>query len=109
MNSKLALTAIVMFAVVMGIGSLSPALAAKQAPQEICHFSEEETVLVDLDGDGIPETPVTEPAQWLRITVNGNSVQKHMDNHVDANGQSDFAIVDPATSNTCDALITPIP
>jgi hypothetical protein len=109
MNTKLALAAIALFAVTMGISMLSPAVAAKMDRVEICHFAEEETVLVDTDGDGIPDTPVVEPAQWLRITVNGNSVDAHIANHADENGQHDFVIEDQATSDVCDALIATNP
>lgn len=99
MNTKLGLTAIALFAVTLGIGMLSPAVAAKMDRVEICHFAEEEAVL-DEDGN-----LVVEPAQWLRITVNGNAVDAHVANHADESGQSDFEIVDQATSDACDALI----
>jgi len=42
MNSKLAITAIIMFAVIMGISALGPAMAAKAPKSDVCHFSEEE-------------------------------------------------------------------
>ncbi len=54
MNRKLTLSAITMFAVILGLSSLGPAMA--KADTTICHFAEEETVLVDMDGDGIFET-----------------------------------------------------
>lgn len=58
MNSKLALTAFLMFAVVMGMSSFTPAMA--KADTTICHFAQEEPVLVDTDGDGVPDSPLLE-------------------------------------------------
>jgi len=55
MNRKFTITAIVMFAVVMGMASMSPAMAAKNKV-DLCHYSAEETILVDTDGDGIGDT-----------------------------------------------------
>ncbi|MCH8860395.1 MAG: hypothetical protein IH843_04550, partial [Thaumarchaeota archaeon] len=49
MNNKLAITAIVMFAVVMGIASMTPAMAEKNKV-DLCHYSAEETILVDTTG-----------------------------------------------------------
>lgn len=103
MNTKLSIAAIALFAVTMGIGMISPAVAVKMDRVEICHFSEEETVLDE------NEDPVVELAQWLRITINGNAVDSHIANHADENDQHDFAITDQPTSDACDALIATNP
>ena len=107
MNRILTISAIAMFAVILGLSSLGPAMA--KADTTICHFAEEETVLVDMDGDGIPETPVVELAHWMFLTLNNNgSTNGHLKNHgEDTNGDGvidipDFIAVDPAD---CQALI----
>ena len=111
MNTKLSIAAIALFAVTLGIGMISPAVAVKMDRVEICHFSEEEAVL-DENGDPVLDEngdPVVEPAQWLRITINGNAVDSHIANHADENDQHDFAITDQDTSDDCDALIATNP
>jgi hypothetical protein len=116
MNSKLAITAIVMFAVVMGIASMTPAMAAKNKV-DLCHYSAEEIVVDDL---GVPTGEViSEHWKIINISQNGNAVNAHENNHTQDNGidpvQSDFQITDedPAveTANqaACDALILQFP
>jgi len=124
MNSKLTLTAIAMFAAILGMSSLSPAMA--KADTTICHFAEEEPVLVDTDGDGIldsplledtdgdgiPDTPVVEPAHWMFLTLNNKgAVNGHLKHHgedTDGDGVIDiteFIVSDEATTAACQALI----
>ncbi len=99
MNSKLVITAIVMFAIVMGIASMTPAMAAKNKV-DLCHYSAEETILVDTDGDGVGDTEEVIPEHWkiINISQNGNAVNAHENNHTQDNGvdpvQSDFQITD---------------
>ena len=119
MNSKLAITAIVMFAVVMGIASMTPAMAAKNKV-DLCHYSAEETIQVDPDGDGTFEDLVI-PEHWddINISDNGNAVEAHVNNHAQDNGggtfTNDFVITDadPAVQAqnqaACDALIAAFP
>ncbi len=114
MNSKLALTAIVMFAVVMGIASMTPAMAAKNKV-DLCHYSAEETILVDTDGDGIGDTEEIIPEHWkiINISANGKAVNAHESNHAQDNGDgtftNDFQITDAADQAACDALILAFP
>ena len=103
-----------MFAVVMGMASMSPAMAAKNKV-DLCHYSAEETILVDTDGDGIGDTEEIIPEHWkiLNISKNGNAVNAHENNHAQDNGDgtftSDFKITVPAEQATCDALIVAFP
>ena len=120
MNNKLAITAIVMFAVVMGIASMTPAMAAKNKV-DLCHYSAEETILVDTDGDGVGDTEQVIPEYWAKINIsaNGKAVNAHETNHAQDNGDgtftNDFQItdVDPAVQAAnqaaCDALILAFP
>ena len=104
MNSKLALTAIVMVAVTLGLGVLSPAMAAPPAhssanKESVCHYEAEE--IDPLTG------AVLEDDFWTIISIssNGNAVTAHLANHV--NG-TDFDMVvdetDPAQVQACEDL-----
>jgi len=110
MNSKLAITAIIMFAVVMGISSMTPAMAAKNKV-DLCHYSAEEIVVDDL---GVPTGEVI-PEHWkiINISQNGNAVNAHENNHAQDNGDgtftSDFEITDAADQTACDDLILAFP
>ena len=114
MNNKLAITAIVMFAVVMGIASMTPAMAAKNKV-DLCHYSAEETILVDTTGDGVGDTEEVILEHWkiINISQNGNAVNAHENNHAQDNGDgtftSDFAITVPADQTACDDLILAFP
>ncbi len=111
MNTKLALSAIALFAVTLGMG-LFPAAMAK-ADTTICHFSEAEFLLEDTDGDGIPDSPiVVEPAHWMFLTLNNKgAVNGHLKNHgedTDGDGVIDipeFIVNDDITTATCQGLI----
>jgi len=120
MNNKLAITAIVMFAVVMGIASMTPAMAVKNKV-DLCHYSAEETIQVDTDGDGIGDTDQVIPENWqsINISQNGKAVSAHVNNHAQDNGDgtftSDFVITDAdetvqaQNQAACDALIAAFP
>jgi len=132
MNTKLSIAAIAMFAVIMGVGAIAPAIAApgnptSKATTEICHFAEEVLLLEDPDGDGIftpvledPDgdgifTPVVlEPAHWMFLFVNNNgAVNGHLKHGEDVDGDGvvdnhDFKIVDVPTRDACDALVNPV-
>jgi len=117
MNRKLAITAIVMFAVVMGIASMTPAMAAKNKV-DLCHYSAEEIVVDDL---GMPTGEVIlEHWKIINISQNGNAVNAHENNHAQANEEGDpthdFQITDvddadaqAANQADCDALILDFP
>ncbi|RDJ31932.1 MAG: DUF5011 domain-containing protein [Crenarchaeota archaeon] len=69
MTTKLAITAVFMFAVVLGVGAIAPAMAAKaDAPGQnkvtICHFDEEEN-------------------KFVQITVPPHAAEKHKAKHGD--------------------------
>ena len=114
MNNKLAITAIVMFAVVMGIASMTPAMAEKNKV-DLCHYSAEETILVDTTGDGVGDTEEVILEHWkiINISQNGNAVKAHEANHAQDNGDgtftSDFVITVPADQTACDDLILAFP
>jgi plastocyanin len=120
MNRKLALTSIILFAVIMGIASMTPAMAAKNKV-DLCHFSAEETILVDTNGDGIGDTEEVIQEHWsiINISTNGKAVNAHERNHAQDNGDgtftNDFVITDAdadvqaVNQSACDALITPPP
>lgn len=114
MNTKLALTAIIMFAAIMGISTVAPVIAEpgnakSKATTEICHFAEEEPVLDEegnpvLDENGVP---VVEPAHWMFLFVSGKgAVQGHINNHGDGIN-SDFEIVTSDDRDRCDLLVNP--
>jgi len=99
MNNKLAITAIVMFAVVMGIASMTPAMAAKNKV-DLCHYSAEEILVDEL---GMPTGEVIlEHWKIINISQNGNAVKAHEANHTQDNGvdpvKSDFQITDVDTT-----------
>ena len=109
MNNKLAITAIVMFAVVMGIASMTPAMAAKNKV-DLCHYSAVEIIVDDL---GMP-TGEEIPEHWkiINISQNGKAVTAHETNHgqvqADASVLNDFQITD-ANLQTCLDLIEAFP
>ncbi len=110
MNHKLAITAIALFAVTMGMSLFTPAMA--KADTTICHFAEEETVLIDTNGDGMPDTPVVEPAHWKFLTLNNNGATNgHLKNHgqdTDSDGTidiRDFLVTDSDTRSACQTLV----
>ena len=99
-----------MFAVVMGIASMTPAMAAKNKV-DLCHYSAEEIVVDDL---GVPTGEVI-PEHWkiINISQNGNAVNAHENNHAQENADGsftpDFEITDLTTQADCDALILAFP
>jgi len=95
MNRKLAITAIVMFAVVMGIASMTPAMAAKNKV-DLCHYSAAEEVV---NAFGVPTGEViSEHWKIINISQNGNAVNAHENNHAQVNEDEsvtpDFQITD---------------
>ncbi len=102
MNSKLAITAIVMFAVVLGLGVVGPAMAAPPAhsnanKESVCHYEAEEI-------DPVTEE-VLEDDFWTIISIssNGNAVNAHLANH--ANGTDSDGVIDvDYTEAECMAL-----
>ncbi|MCV0393036.1 MAG: hypothetical protein K5790_07080 [Nitrosopumilus sp.] len=100
MKTTLSIAAIAMFAVILGMSALAPAMAAKADKIDVCHFSEEEIILVDLDGDGIPETEEVIPAEWKVINISGNAEKAHVGKHTDGEN-FDEKISDGFTVEDC--------
>ena len=110
MNSKLALTAIVMFAVIMGLGVMSPAMAApgnpnSKATTEVCHLFEAV--------EDNPDTPEdeTEPAHWgvLHTSIKG-ATNGHVNGHGDSLiGDETDPEADPPTITEADCLAQETP
>jgi len=116
MNRILTISAIVMFAVVMGIASMTPAMAAKNKV-DLCHYSAEEIVVDDL---GMPTGEVIlEHWKIINISQNGNAVNAHENNHAQVNEDEsvtpDFQITDgdpveqALNQEACDELIEDFP
>ena len=101
MKTTYTIAAIAMFAVILGMSALAPAMAAKADKIDVCHFEEEEIILVDLDGDGTPETEVViSPAEWKVININGNAEKAHVGKHTDG-VNSDEKLSDEFTEQDC--------
>ncbi len=90
MNRILTISAIAMFAVTLGLGVLSPAMAAPPAhsnanKESVCHYEAEE---ID------PDTLEVIDDFWTIISISGNgqAVTKHMANH--ANGTDNDMVID---------------
>ncbi len=83
MNSKLTIAAITLFAVTLGLGVLSPAMAAPNK-ESVCHYEAEE---ID------PDTGAVIDDFWTIISISGNgqAVTKHMANH--ANGTDGDGVI----------------
>ncbi len=110
MNSKLALTAIVMVAVIMGLGVMSPAMAApgnpnSKATTEVCHLFEAE--------EDNPDTPEdeTELAHWGVLHTNNNGATNgHVNGHGDSLiGDETNPDADPPTITVDDCGLLEIP
>jgi len=93
MNTKLALTAITLFAVTMGIGFLTPALAEKMSKVDVCHYHEAETL-----ADGTVTL-----AFWGINKINGNAESAHVEVHTDGAGLFDFVVIDDDLDDTNDS------
>ena len=115
MNSKLTLTAIVLFAAILGMSSLAPAMA--KADTTICHFAETEFLTDPDTGEVITDPDTGEPivvqeAHWMFLTLNNKgALNGHLKNHgEDADGDEvidipEFIVNDDATIAACQALI----
>ena len=115
MNSKITLTAIALFAAILGMSSLSPAMA--KADTTICHFAETEYMTDPVTGEVITDPVTGEPivleeAHWMFLTLNNNgAVNGHLKNHgEDSDGDgvidiADFIIDSVESADTCQALI----
>jgi hypothetical protein len=92
MKTTLTIAAIVMFAVTMGLGLMSPALATQPEGEvdhktQICHYQEAETIIND------DETTTDIPAEWALIDVDNKG---QMNGHFDKNGDTRHFDAEPA-------------
>ncbi len=114
MKTIFTIAAIAMFAVTLGLGLMSPALAEKPDDNGkhkilLCHFQEEKPLIVD----GLPVIedgePVMIPAEWALIDVDNKG---KMNGHFDKSGvtrhfdvvpeDGDFVIDDDDLDDTND-------
>jgi hypothetical protein len=91
MKTTYTIAAIAMFAVILGMGALSPAMAVKMDKIDVCHFSEEK---IEIDADGV-KTVI--PAEWKVINISGNAEKAHVGKHTD-NVEFDVLVSDDPES-----------
>ena len=96
MKTTLAIAAIAMFAVILGMSALAPAMAAKPDQADkiwVCHFADTEVVIDPETGLPVidPETglEVTIPAHYDVIHISENGWNGHQ-NHNDGNADQDY-------------------
>jgi hypothetical protein len=111
MNKITTWAAISMFAVTLGLGIMSPALATPadedgEHKMQICHYAEAETITND---DG---TTTDIPAEWALIDVdNAGKLNGHFDKNGDARhfdadpADGDFVIEDDEDLALCQSLL----
>ena len=106
MKTTYTIAAIAMFAVILGMSSISPAMAKADTP--ICHYAETvfetdpDTGDIILDNENNPI--VLEEAVWKVITVNNKGATNgHVDHHGPADDQTlkDFVIDATHTATDC--------
>ncbi len=93
MNTKLTLTAIAMFAVIMGMSALAPAMAVPKDPKvDVCHYQEfvEEDLLAD-------PPIIGEEEAWKVINIRESAVPAHLA-HTDGD-TNDFVIPDDGSDD----------
>ena len=92
MNKTISLSAIAMFAVMMGMAAFSPAFAAGSNGQKttICHFEAE---FVD------PDTELTVPEEWSVNNVNNRSLPAHLGDDNGHEGHGDEVILNADQPN----------
>ena len=89
MKTTYTIAAIAMFAVILGMSALAPAMAAKPDKADkiwVCHFEDDEEV-IDLD-TGLPTGEIIS-AHYSVIHISENGWNGHQ-NHEDVNGVEDF-------------------
>jgi len=101
MNRILTISAIAMFAVTLGLGVLSPAMAvppehSNANKESVCHYEAE---VIDPDTGAVLEDDF-----WTIISIsgNGNAVNAHLTNH--ANGTDTDMVIGDITEEECKAL-----
>lgn len=97
MKTTYAIAAIAMFAVMLGMSALAPAMAAKPDKVEkiwVCHFAEAEEGEVDVNGDLVED-------QWKVINISGNAKKAHVDKHTDGEFYDIELTEDEVNVGTC--------
>jgi hypothetical protein len=111
MKSTYTIAAIAMFAVILGMGALSPAMAGKDKV-DLCHYSAMETIEEEIDGELVE---VTIPEHWktINISQNGKAVIAHETNHSQVNDDEsithDFQIITDQDKTDCATLMIDYP
>jgi len=99
MKTTLTIAAIAMFAVILGMSALAPAMAIKADKIWVCHFAEAEDVLHPITG--LPTGEII-PAHYVVIHISGNGWNGHQ-NHLDGNDVPDFRDSEDVVRAVCDA------
>ena len=95
MKTTYTIAAIAMFAVIMGMSAIAPAMAGKPAQADkiwVCHFAEAEQEIDPLTGlPAVDENkiPVITPAHYVVIHISENGWNGHQ-NHLDGNEDVDY-------------------
>jgi len=93
MKTTFTIAAIAMFAVILGMGALAPAIAAPHdnanpkasvGKVTICHWQEEVP-----DDESTTDVDEFEPAEWVPINISRNAEKAHVGVHTDG---SDFDV-----------------
>ena len=95
MKTTYTVAAIAMFAVILGMGALSPAMAVKMDKIDVCHFEEAEIETLE-DGTEVEISP----AEWKVINISGNAEKAHVGKHTDG-VNSDEKLSDVFTEQDC--------
>ena len=85
MNTKLTLTAIAMFAVIMGMSALAPAMAVKPGKILMCHYD-----AITYDEFNVP---ISGTDDWVVISISLNAQSAHDGIHTDGS-LYDFVVDD---------------
>jgi len=105
MKTTLTIAAIAMFAVILGMSSLAPAIAAGSNGQKsiICHFE-----AAHFDEDLQEDVP----AEWVVINVNNRSLPAHLGDDNGHEGHGDLVIdsvLHESEISAEDCVLQPIP
>ena len=95
MKTTFTIAAIAMFAVILGMSALAPAMAEKKAKIDVCHFEEAEIETLE-DGTEVEISP----AEWKVINISGNAEKAHVGKHTDGIN-SDEKLSDEFTEQDC--------
>jgi len=108
MKTTYTIAAIAMFAVILGMSALSPAMAAKPDKADkiwVCHFADTEVVI-----DPETELPMIDPDTGLEVTIPAHYDVIHISengwnghqNHYDGNADPDYRGIEDVVKAVCD-------